>query len=132
MLPRGDAIAFDQLKWLIDREPDSVADEGWLGMLASIGIERGKPFERDAASRRLLDRAAEAGYKMSRVLGFESTVGGVDYRIFLDRQWLNPWASGYLMDLVWTRIPGGYRALDNRASFFTNYYSISPGMLSRT
>jgi len=132
MLPRGDAIAFDQLKWLIDREPDSVADEGWLGMLASIGIERGKPFEPDAAARRVLDRAAEAGYKMSRVLGFESTVGDVDYRVYPDRQWLNPFATGYPFNLAWTRIPGSYRALDNRVSFFTNYYSISPGMVSKT
>jgi hypothetical protein len=132
MLPRSDATAFDQLKRLIDHEPDSIADEGWLGMLASIGIERGKPFEPDVASRRILDRAAEAGYKMSRVLGFESTVGGVDYRVYPDRHWLNPWASGYPIDLAWTRIPGGYRALDNRVSFFTNYYSISPGMLSKT
>jgi hypothetical protein len=132
MLPRSDSSAFDQLKWLIDREPDTIADEGWLGMLASIGIERGKPFQPAAATRRILDRAAETGYKMSRVLGSESTVGGVDYRVYPDRQWLNPWASGYPFDLAWTRIPGEYRALDNRVSFFTNYYSISPGMLSQT
>src|SRR5215472_7451890 len=105
MLPRSDSIAFEQLKWLIDREPDSIADEGWLGMLAAIGIERGKPFQPDAATRRILDRAAETGYKMSRVLGFESTVGGVDYRVYPDRQWLNPWASGYPFDAGWTRIP---------------------------
>jgi hypothetical protein len=132
MLPRSDSTAFDQLKWLIDREPDSIAGEGWLGMLASIGIERGKPFEPDAAMRRILDRAAETGYKMSRVIGFESTVGGIDFHVYPDRQWLNPFTSGYPIDLAWTRIPAGYRALDNRVWFFTDYYSISPGMLSKT
>jgi hypothetical protein len=132
MLPRSDATAFDQLKHLIDREPDSIAGEDWRGMLAAIGIERGKPFDPDAATRKTLDRAAETGYKMSRVLGFESTVGGVDYRIYPDRRWLNPFASGYPFDLAWTRIPAGYRALDNRINFFTNYYSVSPGMLSKT
>jgi hypothetical protein len=101
-------------------------------MLASIGIERSKPFQPDVATRRLLDRAAESGYKISRVLGIESTVGGVDYRVYPDRQWLSPWSSGYPFDLAWTRIPGEYRALDNRVSFFTNYYSFSPGMLSKT
>jgi hypothetical protein len=131
MLPRSDATAFDQLKHLIDSEPDSIAGEDWLGMLAAIGIERGKPFQPDAAMRRLLDRAAETGYKMSRVIGFEGTVGGVDYRIFPDRHWLNPMASGYPFDMAWTRNPGGYRALDARIWFFTDYYSISPGMLSR-
>jgi hypothetical protein len=33
-------------------------------MLASIGIERSKPFQPDAATRRILDRAAETGYKI--------------------------------------------------------------------
>jgi hypothetical protein len=132
MLPRSDATAFDQLKRLIDSEPDSIADPDWRGMLASLGIERGKPFKADAATRKMLERAAETGYKMSRVLGFESTVGGVDYRVYPDRRWVNPWASGYPFDLAWARNPGGYRALDNRVSFFTNYYSISPGMLSKT
>jgi hypothetical protein len=132
MLPRRDATAFDQLKRLIDSEPDSIAGEDWRGMLATIGIERGEPFKPDAATRKILDRAAETGYKMSRVLGFQSTVGGVDYRIYPDRQWLNPFASGYPFDLAWTRIPTGYRALDNRVSFFTNYYSVSPGMFSKT
>src|SRR5262245_59792231 len=131
MLPRSDATAFDQLKALIDREPDSLAGEDWRGMLAAIGIERGKPFQPDAATRRILDRAAETGYKMSRVIGFESTVGGVDYRLYPDRQWLNPMAAGYPFDLTWTRNPGGYRALDARIWFFTDYYSISPGMVSK-
>ena len=132
MLPRSDATAFDELKALIDSEPDSIADEDWRGMLASIGIERGTPFQPDAGTRRILDRSAETGYKMSRVLGFERTVGGVDYRVYPDRQWLNPFAAGYPFDLAWTRIPAGYRALDNRIWFFTNYYSISPGMVSKT
>jgi hypothetical protein len=120
------------LKALIDSEPDSIASEDWRGMLASIGIERGKSFQPDAATRRILDRAAATGYKMSRVLGFERTVGGVDYRVYPNRQWLNPSASGYPFDLAWTRIPAGYRALDNRISFFTIYYSISPGIASKT
>jgi hypothetical protein len=132
MLPHSDASAFDQLKWLIDREPDSIADQGWLGMLAAIGIERGKPFEPEAATRRILDRAAETGYKTSRVIGFESKVGGVDLKVWPDRQWLNPFPYSYPFDLAWTRIPAGYRALDNRVNFFTNYYSVSPGMFSRT
>ena len=35
------------------------------------------------------------------------------------------------MDLSWMNIAGGYRAFDARIWFFTNYYSISPGMLSK-
>jgi hypothetical protein len=131
MLPRTDASAFEGLKRLIDSEPDSIADPDWRGMLASIGIEKAKPFDPDPAARRILDRAAESGYKMSRVLGFQPNVGGVDYRMYPGRKWLNPFASGAPFDLAWIRTPGDYRALDARVNFFTNYYSISPGMKSQ-
>jgi len=39
MLPRSDATAFDQLKYLIDSEPHSIVGEDWLGMLAAIDFE---------------------------------------------------------------------------------------------
>lgn len=121
MLPRSDASAFDQLKWLIDHEPNGIADESFRGMLASTGIERGKPFRPDASLRRILDRAAETGYKMSRVIGFESSVGGIDLRVYPDRRWVNPFSPGYPIDVAWNRNPAGYRAIDNRTWFFTNY-----------
>ncbi len=36
------------------------------------------------------------------------------------------------MNLSWIDTAGGYLALDARINFFTNYYSISPGMISYT
>ena len=36
------------------------------------------------------------------------------------------------MDLAWNNKNGGYLDLDTRIWFFTDYYSISPGMLSQT
>ena len=132
MLPRSDATAFDQLKALIDGEPDSVADADWLGMLAEIGISKGKPFAPDARTRAIFDRAARTAYKTSRVIGFEEIVDDVSYVVYPDRKWLNPFANGQPFDLAWNRNGAGYRALDARTWFFTNYYSISPGMLSRT
>jgi hypothetical protein len=36
------------------------------------------------------------------------------------------------LNLAWLNTAGGYLALDSRINFFTNYYSISPGMLSYT
>ena len=49
-LPARDASAFDQLKQLVDSEPASLASSDWMGMLAAIGIEKGKPFKPDAKS----------------------------------------------------------------------------------
>jgi hypothetical protein len=35
------------------------------------------------------------------------------------------------LDLSWKNVAGGYRDLDARIWFFTDYYSVSPGMLSK-
>jgi hypothetical protein len=137
MLPTSDGRAFDQLKSLVDSEGTHLADPDWLGMLATIGIVRGQPFNPDSATRTLLDRAAKTGYKMSRVIGFEERVAGRDFRVYPDRRWLNPVADGTPenpagpFSLGWHRKDGGYLDLDIRIWFFTNYYSISPGMLSQ-
>ena len=137
MLPASDGAAFDQLKQLVDSEGDNIADPDWRGMLASIGIVKGQQFAPDAATRTILDQAAGTGYKMSRVIGFEETVGGRSFRVYPDRRWINPIADGTpanpggAMDLAWRRTAGGYLDLDARIWFFTDYYSISPGMISQ-
>lgn len=137
MLPVSDATAFDQLKSLIDTEGSNLADPDWLGMLAALGIVKGQPFNPDAATRVVLDKAAKTAYKTSRVIGFENPVAGRDFRVYPDRRWLNPIADGTPsnpagpFDLSWKRIAGNYLDLDTRIWFFTDYYSISPGMISQ-
>jgi len=137
MLPISDGSAFDQLKLLVDNEANHLADPDWLGMLASIGIVKGQAFNPDAATRTILDRAAKTAYKMSRVVGFEEAVSGRSFRVYPDRRWVNPIADGTpanpngAMDLAWRRTAGGYLDLDARIWFFTDYYSISPGMISQ-
>ncbi|MCD0503342.1 DUF1254 domain-containing protein [Bordetella petrii] len=138
MLPRTDAQAFQQLKYLVDTEGSNLAGPDWLGMLAGLGIVKGKPFEPDAHTRKILSSAAQTAYKTSRVIGLQGKSGGVDLRVYKDRQWVNPinnmvarWPES-LVDLGFASREGGYRDIDGRAWFFTDYYSISPGMVSMT
>jgi hypothetical protein len=137
MLPVNDAGAFDQLKALIDTEGENLAGPDWRGMLASLGIVKGELFNPDAATRAMLDKAAKTAYKTSRVIGFEDLVSGRDFKVYPDRQWINPFADGTpakpggALNLSWDRVAGGYLDLDTRIWFFTNYYSISPGMISQ-
>jgi hypothetical protein len=108
----------------------------WRGILASIGIIKGHPFNPDAPTRAIVDLAAKNAYKTSRVIGFEEAVGGRSYLVYPDRRWLNPIADGTpsnpggALDLAWNRPAGKYLDLNARIWFFTDYYSISPGMIS--
>jgi len=140
MLPVSDGSAFDQLKQLVDAEGANLAGPDWLGMLAAIGIIKDKPFTPDAHTREILDCAAKTGYKTSRVIGLEDDfVGGVSYRVYPDRHWLNPMADGTaakpggVKDTSWMNVAGAYPYLDldARIWMFTDYYSLSPGMLSQ-
>lgn len=139
MLPRSDGGVFDDLKRLVDSEGANIADPDGLGNLAAIGIIKGQPFNLDKHSRKILDLAARTGYKMSRVIGFQETVGGRSFKIYPDRRWINPMADatpdkphGAFEGFNWKRTAGGYRDHEMRIWYFTNYYSVSPGMISQT
>jgi hypothetical protein len=137
MLPISDGSAFDQLKQIVDSEGANLADSDSLGMLAAIGIVKGQPYNPDAHTRQIFDRAAKTAYKMSRVIGFQQVVSGRSFLVYPDRRWLNPFADGTPsnpggpLDLSWRRTAGGYLDFDARIWFFTDYYSISPGMISQ-
>ena len=138
MLPRNGVAAFEQLKQLLDIEGANLADPDWLGMLEGIGIATDRAFNLDDKTRAILDAAAKTAYKTSRVIGFEGEINNADLRVYADRKWLNPinnlnsrWPKS-ATDLSFRARTGGYRALDARTWFFTDYYSISPGMVSMT
>ena len=71
-------------------------------------------------------------------IGFEEKVSGKSYRMYSDRRWLNPFADGTpanptgTLNLAWENVAGRYTDLDQRIWMFTDYYSLSPGMVSQT
>ena len=138
MLPRNNFEAFKQLKYLVDTEDANLADPDWLGMLAGLGIVKDKPFNPSASDKNILESAAKTAYKISRVIGLQESSGNADFRVYKDRHWVNPinnlesrWPNSFV-DLSFASKNGNFRALDARAWFFTDYYSISPGMVSMT
>jgi len=137
MLPRSDATAFDQLKWLVDSEGENLAGPDGLGLLANVGIIAGKPFKPDEDTRAILIDAAKTAYNMSRVIGMQSEVGGSDLRVWNDRQWVNPFNNvttpgpEKTMDLTWRNDAAGFYEIEPRVWFYTDYYSLSPGMISQ-
>jgi len=137
MLPVSDGRAFDQLKLLLESEGANLAESDSRGMLAAIGIIKGQPFDLDAHAREILDLAAKTAYKMSRVIGFQEDLNSGSLRMYPDRRWINPLdnvtppSPRTSLNLSWENVAGGYVDLDARIWFFTNYYSVSPGMLSK-
>lgn len=137
MLPRSTAEAFEQLKWLVDREGEGLASSDMLGMLASVGLVQGQPFKPDDATRALLDAAATTAYKMSRVIGLSEEPGGNSYQIWPGSHWVNPVNNAAepgaekSLDLSFVNREHGFTDLERRVWFFTDYYSLSPGMVSQ-
>jgi hypothetical protein len=75
---------------------------------------------------------------MSRVIGMMPIIGGRDYHVWKDRQWLNPVNNAgepgpeKSMDLSFRNKAAGFTEIEPRVWFSTDYYSISPGMVSLT
>ena len=84
---------FSMLADFIQAEVVDPADMDMRGMLHTIGIEKGKPFQPDAATKALLDQAARTAFKMSKMVFTEMLIEEPLSRFYPDRQWLNVFAG---------------------------------------
>jgi len=112
-LPAYDMSFFERLSQLLDEEPLHESDKVMGGMLASIGIEKGKPFTPQGTVKEALEQAAEDGYAYLEHM-FE-TPGFSMERYWSDRQWMalrEPSEAGFVFD------DGDYLLLDQRGSLF--------------
>jgi len=66
----NDASFFEKLHDLIQGEPDDYLGPEAKGMMAAIGIEKGKPFEPDARMKKILTDAAAIGNGAARAISF--------------------------------------------------------------
>jgi hypothetical protein len=91
MYPVDNAF-WTKLKAFVDYEPVSAIDPELRGVLASIGIVKGQPFNPTAKQQELLQKAVETAPKMILVL---RQLGRPDGRnlYYKDRQWENVWAG---------------------------------------
>ena len=121
----ADGRYFSMLADFIQAEVVDPADMDMRGMMHTIGIEKGKPFLPDAATKALLDQAAQTAFKMSKVVFTDMLIKEPLGRFYPDRQWVNVFA-GENTDF---RSSGSYTNLEQRAAFFTAAYSVSPGMV---
>ena len=92
MYPLDNHDFWSKLKAFINYEPVSAIDPELRGVLASIGIIKGQPFNPDAKQQEALRKAVETPLKMVLAL---RQLGRPDGRnlYYKDRQYENVWAS---------------------------------------
>ena len=117
----NDFTFFQEVAQVIQEEPTDSVDPEFLGLLASIGIEKGKPFEPDARMKDLLTDAAAVGNATARATIFASR--NPDTFIFDNSAWMTGFVGGsheFMRD--------GVRLLDGRSLFFYYATGITPAM----
>jgi hypothetical protein len=118
---RMDFGYWEEINEVIQAEPLNGLEPEVRGLLASIGIEKGKEFATDERMKKILTDAANIGAVTARAL----TARPRDERFYVydDRVWTNPFIEGrydFLLD--------GARLLDSR--IYMHYYAtgITPAM----
>jgi len=122
MLYPTDGSAFDALARFIAHEYVDPADMEMRGMLASLGIIKGKPFKPDAHTRAMLDKAAKVASRIGHAISYEPPTNVPNGLWYKDRRWLNVFPGNA------TFTAETFNFIDPRTGFFTNAYSASPGM----
>jgi hypothetical protein len=117
----NDFSYFEELNEVVQEEPSEALDPERLGLFASIGIEKGKPFAPDARMKKILTDAAEVGNATARALLFRTRMKDAYY--FPNSAWLTTFSGGYEFLLQ-----PGVRNLDARTMFFYYATGITPAM----
>jgi hypothetical protein len=114
---------FEDLNQLIQKEPLDSLDAETRGLIASIGIVKGKPFKPDARMRELLTEAVAIGNATARAIVFQPREEAA--YIYPDSD--SMWVMAYAGKDVFFEVDGA-RNLDARSMFFYAYTAISPAM----
>ena len=122
MIVPNDYSAFEKLHALIQGEPDDYLGKEAKGMMAAIGIEKGKPFNPDDRMKKILTDAAAIGNGAARAISyFPRDPGNLTFKD--SKAWVTAYAD---KDTTFTR-NGAYR-LDPRILFHFGYICVSPAM----
>ena len=117
----NDFSYFEELNEVVQEEPSEALDPERLGLFASIGIEKGKPFEPDARMKKILTEAAAVGNATSRAILFRTRMK--DAHFYPESAWVTTCAGGY----EFLSQPG-VRNLDARTMFHYYATGITPAM----
>jgi hypothetical protein len=115
---------FEAVAKIVEEEPVDAVSASDRFLLASIGIEKGRPFNPDVNTKKLLEEAARVGAAMARANTFASRDPASP--VYPDRRW--EWAflgGSYTWDAK------GYVNYDQSASCFYQATGSSPAMVNK-
>lgn len=113
---------FEDVNGIVQEEPAEALDPETLGVLAAIGIEKGKPFAPDARLKKILTDAVAVGNVTARALTFRTRIKEAYY--YPNSAWYSNLPGGSYEFLL----QPGVRNLDARV--LMHYYAtgITPAM----
>ncbi len=117
----NDLSFFEEVNHVVQEEPADAIDSETLGLLASIGIEKGKPFSPDDRMKKILTESAAVANGIARSLSFNSRDKAV-YQ-YENSYWKTPFIGGSHEFLV-----NGVRLLDARSFFYYYATMVTPAM----
>ncbi|MDH5277112.1 MAG: DUF1254 domain-containing protein [Gammaproteobacteria bacterium] len=113
---------YQEVNAIVQSEPNEALDPETLGLLAAIGIEKGKEFAPDARMKKILTEAVAVGNATARALTFRPRLDGVYY--YPDRKWFTSFPGGSYEFLQ----QPGVRNLDGRVLFHYYATGVTPAM----
>ena len=123
-LPPEDGSAFDRLNEIIQYEPTELFNPELLGRLATLGIEKGKPYKPDTRMRGIFDQAAKQDVAMSRAILYGSREREINY-------WPNRrWEKMFVRNTEF--LYNGHSDIDARTLWHYQAIVVSPNLLSTT
>jgi hypothetical protein len=117
----GDYSFWDMLNKVIQDEPAAPGDPTMMGLFASIGIEKGKPFNPDARMKKILEDAANIGAVTARTIAFK--IRDKDAYYYPDSNWRLPFFGGYKFE-----VSPGVTNLDGYIAFYYFATGVTPAM----
>jgi hypothetical protein len=117
-----DFTFYQEVNQVVQEESNAAMDPETLGLLAAIGIEKGKRFAPDTRMKRILTDAAAVASATARTLLYRSREKAILLRP--GSTWMSP-APTHTFE------HDGIRLLDARSSFFFYATGITPAMMMK-
>jgi hypothetical protein len=109
------------LNEVIQEEPSTGSDPTTMGLFASIGIVKGKPFDPDPRMKKILEDAANIGAVTARTITYKMRDQNAYY--YPNSSWRVPFLGGYKFEVA-----PGVSNLDGAINFFYLAGGVTPAM----